>query len=143
LGTGPGEFRTPHALAFDSRGRLFVADRGNHRIQIFDQHGTLLDTWEQFGRVSGLFIDASDRLYAIDSESNATRHPDWKTGVRIGSAAEDQVTAFIPPHATGDFYGAMGEGVAVDADGHVYAAEGPASRPVAGAGLTKYVAQPN
>jgi hypothetical protein len=37
----------------------------------------------------------------------------------------------------------MGEGVAVDADGHVYAAEGPASRPVAGAGLTKYVAQPN
>jgi sugar lactone lactonase YvrE len=143
LGTGPGEFRAPHALAFDSRGRLFVADRGNHRIQIFDQHGTLLDTWEQFGRVSGLFIDASDRLYAIDSESNAARHPDWKTGVRIGSAAEDQVTAFIPPHATGDFYGAMGEGVAVDADGHVYAAEGPASRPVAGAGLTKYVAQPN
>ena len=36
-GSAPGEFRTPHALAFDSKGRLFVADRGNHRIQIFDQ----------------------------------------------------------------------------------------------------------
>src|SRR5687767_6802169 len=48
LGSGPGEFRTPNALAFDSRGRLFVADRGNHRIQIFDQDGKLLDTWHQF-----------------------------------------------------------------------------------------------
>ncbi len=138
MGSGPGEFRTPHALAFDSQGRLFVSDRGNHRIQIFDQEGTLLDTWEQFGRVSGLFIDAQDRLYAIDSESNAERHPDWKTGVRIGTTAEDMVTAFIPPHETGDFYGAAGEGVAVDADGNVYAAEGPSSRPVAGSGLTKY-----
>ena len=141
LGSGSGEFRTPHALAFDSQGRLFVADRGNHRIQIFDQEGTLLDTWEQFGRVSGLFIDAEDRLYAIDSESNAERHPDWKTGVRIGTTAADLVTAFIPPHETGDFYGAAGEGVAVDADGNVYAAEGPSSRPVAGAGLTKYITQ--
>jgi len=44
MGSGPSEFRTPHALAFDSRGRLFVADRGNHRIQVFDQEGTLLET---------------------------------------------------------------------------------------------------
>jgi DNA-binding beta-propeller fold protein YncE len=139
LGSGPGEFRTPHALAFDSRGRLFVADRGNHRIQIFDQEGRLLDTWLQFGRVSGLFIDASDTLFAIDSESNRTRHPDWKTGIRIGTTAADKVVAFIPPHKTNDFYGAAGEGVAVDRDGHVYAAEGPSSRPVAGGGLTKYL----
>src|SRR3989441_383536 len=66
VGSGPGEFRTPHALAFDSKGRLFVADRGNHRIQIFDQDGKLLDEWKQFGRVSGLFI-RNDMLYAIDS----------------------------------------------------------------------------
>ena len=46
--------------------------------------------------------------YAIDSESNPTRHPDWKTGVRIGSTTEDKVTAFIPPHPTGNPYGAVG-----------------------------------
>ena len=138
IGTGPGEFRTPHALAFDSRGRLFVADRGNHRIQIFDQEGKFLDAWEQFSRVSGLFIDRNDNLYAIDSESSQERHPNWKTGVRIGTAKEDRVLAFIPPHQTKDPWGAAGEGVAVDPDGNVYAAEGPISRPAAGSGLTKY-----
>ena len=100
MGSAPGEFRTPHSLAFDSRGRLFVADRGNHRLQIFDQDGKFLDEWKQFGRVSGLAIDRNDTLYAIDSESNETRHPGWKTGVRIGNSKEDKVVAFIPPHRT-------------------------------------------
>jgi DNA-binding beta-propeller fold protein YncE len=140
MGSGPGEFRTPHALAFDSRGRLFVADRGNHRIQIFDQDGKLLEQWRQFSRVSGLFI-TNDMLYAIDSESSDQRHPNWSTGVRIGSTKEDRVTAFIPPHKTDNAWGAAGEGVAVDPDGNVYAAEGPISRQVAGGGLTKYVKQ--
>jgi len=139
LGSGPSEFRTPHALAFDSRGRLFVADRGNHRLQIFDQDGKLLETWKQFSRVSGLFIDRNDVLYAIDSESNPTRHPDWMTGIRIGSTKEDKVLSFIPPHPNGKPEGAAGEGVAVDRDGNVYAAEGPISRPFAGGGLTKYL----
>ncbi|HJS72998.1 MAG TPA: peptidyl-alpha-hydroxyglycine alpha-amidating lyase family protein, partial [Vicinamibacteria bacterium] len=139
VGSGPGEFRTPHALAFDSKGRLFVADRGNHRIQIFDQEGKLLDTYYQFGRVSGLFIDKDDTLYAIDSESSTARHPGWKTGIRIGNAEADKVTAFIPPHENGEPFGACGEGVAVDADGNVYGAEGPISRKAAEGGLTKYL----
>jgi sugar lactone lactonase YvrE len=139
IGSAPGEFKTPHALAFDAQGRLFVADRGNHRLQIFDQDGKYIDSFYQFGRVSGLFILPDGTLYAIDSESNAERHPDWKTGVRIGKVTEDKVTAFIPGHVTGDFYGAAGEGVAVDADGSVYAAEGPNSREAAKGGLTKYL----
>jgi hypothetical protein len=80
-------------------------------------------------------------LYAIDSESSAERHPNWSTGVRIGSTKQDKVTAFIPPHKTENAWGAAGEGVAVDPDGNVYAAEGPISRPPAGGGLTKYVRQ--
>jgi sugar lactone lactonase YvrE len=138
LGSGPSEFRTPHSLALDSRGRLFVADRGNHRIQIFDQDGKLLDTYRQFSRVSGLFIDRSDNLYAIDSETSAERHPGWQTGIRIGTAKEDKVLAFVPPHKTENAWGAAGEGVAVDPEGNVYGAEGPISRPAAGGGLTKY-----
>jgi DNA-binding beta-propeller fold protein YncE len=140
LGSAPGEFRTPHALALDSRGRLFVADRGNHRIQIFDQDGKFLGEWKQFSRVSGLFITPNDMLYAIDSESSPERHPNWKTGVRIGTTKEDKVLQFIPPHPlpTGASHGAAGEGIAVDRDGNVYAAEGPLSREAAGGGLTKY-----
>ena len=139
LGTGPGEFRVPHALALDSRGRLFVADRVNHRIQVFDQDGKLLGTFFQFGRVSGIFIDRKDMLYAIDSESTPERHPNWKTGVRIGSAKQDKVLSFIPPHQAETIAGAAGEGVAVDPDGNVYGAEGPNSRKAAEGGLTKYL----
>src|SRR5579872_5005340 len=51
-GSGPGEFDTPHGLAMDSAGRLFVADRGNSRIQMFDQDGKFLGQWSQFGRPS-------------------------------------------------------------------------------------------
>ena len=143
LGFRPGQFRTPHAMELDSQGRLYVADRGNHRIQIFDQDGNLLDIYQQFSRISGLFITDDDTLYAIDSESNVTRNPGWLTGVRIGPAGEDRVTAFIPPHAhdVRVLQGVAGEGVAVDADGNVYAAEGPGSRPTAGGGVTKYVRQ--
>jgi DNA-binding beta-propeller fold protein YncE len=139
IGNAPGEFRTPHGLAFDSRGRLFVADRGNHRIQIFDQEGTYIDSYYQFGRVSGLFITSGDALYAIDSESDEATHPGWRMGIRIGKAAADVVTAFIPPHAFKDKpAGVAGEGVAVDDKGNVYVAEGPGSRPAVDGALTKY-----
>ena len=132
FGSAPGEFRTPHALVFDSRGRLFVADRGNVRIQIFDQEGKFLAEWKQFSRVSGMYI-RNDTLYAIDSESNATNHAGWRKGVRIGSARDGKVMFFIAPHMTDTPEGAAGEGVAVDAAGNVYGAENTVR------GLTKYV----
>ena len=78
-------------------------------------------------------------LYAIDSETGEVNHPGWITGIRIGSANEDRVTSFIPPHHSDDRPGGVaGEGVAVDAEGNVYAAEGPGSRPWVAGGLTKY-----
>ncbi len=124
-GNGDGQFRDPHALAMDSQGRLFVADRGNSRIQIFDQGGKHLATWTQFGRPSGLYIDKDDVLYSTDSESNATRNPGWKRGIRIGSARDGFVTAFIPdPEPDQDNSGTSGaEGVAIDSVGNVYGAE--------------------
>ena len=81
-------------------------------------------------------------LYAIDSESRETNHPGWKTRIRIGSATQDRVTAFIPPHENEERpLGVAGEGVAIDSEGNVYGAEGPGSGPTAGGGLTKYVKQ--
>ncbi|MEX1034255.1 MAG: peptidyl-alpha-hydroxyglycine alpha-amidating lyase family protein [Cellvibrionaceae bacterium] len=134
-----GELRSPHALAMDSQGRLFVADRGNRRIQIFDQEGKHLDTWYQFSRISGLYIDDSDTLYAIDSESDDNYNPGWKKGLRIGSAKTGEVKYFIPAHESErpsgmGGVGSMGEGVTVDKDGNIYAGEvGPIQ------GLTKFV----
>jgi sugar lactone lactonase YvrE len=111
-GSENGEFRDPHALAMDSQGRLFVGDRGNSRIQIFDQEGNHLATWTQFGRPSGLFITKDG-------------NPGWKRGIYIGSARDGWVTAFIPdPEPDPDNSGtSAAEGVAVDAAGNIYGAE--------------------
>ena len=141
IGTLHGDFRTPHALEFDSQGRLWVADRGNHRLEIFDQNGNYLESRYMYGRISGIFITDDDMVYAIDSESSPTNHYPWMNGVRIGPVNEDRITAFIPPFPADSrpYQGAAGEGVAVDADGNVYAAEGPNSLSWAGGAFTKYV----
>lgn len=134
-GSAPGEFDCPHGLAFDSRGRLFVADRGNKRIQIFDQEGKFLDEWKQFSRPSGVYIDKNDVLYVADSESNSKSNPGWKRGIRIGSAKDGKVTAFIPdPEPDPEkVVTSAAEGVAADARGNIYGAEvGPRA-------LKKYV----
>ena len=124
-GSAPGEFDTPHAIAMDSKGRIFVGDRANNRIQIFDQDGGFIAEWKQFGRPSGIFIDKHDIIYVADSESRAENHPGWKRGIRIGKASDGTVTAFIPdPEPDPDHLPTSGaEGVAADDAGNVYDAE--------------------
>jgi sugar lactone lactonase YvrE len=115
-GTAPGDFETPHALAMDSRGRLFVGDRGNNRIQIFDQNGTFLEEWKQFGRPSGVFIDRNDVLYVADHTSDEKTNPGFRKGIHVGSAKDGKVRTFIPdPNPDGSQ-----EGVAADAKGNIY-----------------------
>ncbi len=124
-GSGPGQMDQPHALAMDSRGRLFVGDRSNNRILIFDQDGTLLDTWTQFSRPSGIAIGRDDMIYVADSESGsvAPANAAWKRGIRIGSARDGSVTAFIPDPDDAARGTSAAEGVAVDVRGVIYGAE--------------------
>jgi sugar lactone lactonase YvrE len=125
-GSGKGQISEPHTIAMDSRGRLFVGDRENNRIQIFDQDGNYLDEWRQFGRPSGIYITNDDTIYVADSESGpdtgAHELMGIKKGIRIGSARDGRVTAFIEDmeSTTGDHSGA--EGLGVDAQGNVYGA---------------------
>lgn len=140
IGTEHGQFRTPHALAFDSQGRLWIADRGNHRLEIYDTDGNYLDSRYLYGRISDLFITDDAMVYAIDSESNQGRHIGWRNGVRIGPVERDWLVGFIPPWESDSRpqSGVAGEGVAVDSEGNVYVAEGPASLSDAGSAFTKY-----
>jgi hypothetical protein len=126
-GRKPGEFMGPHGLAFDSRGRLFVADRSNNRVQVFDKDMTVVDDWRHFGRPSNVWILKDDTLLVSDSESNrripgpedapegggnAIRNPGWKNGIRIGSARDGSIRQFIE--------GTQPEGLAADEMGNVF-----------------------
>lgn len=104
-GSKPGEVIGPHRLAMDSQGRLFVADRGNRRIQIFDQDGRFLDQWTQFGSPSGVWIDKNDVLYVAVPGNDG--------GVKIGSAKTGALTASIG--------GTSPEVAIADPRGNVYA----------------------
>ncbi len=115
-GSAPGEFDSPHGLAMDSAGRLFVADRSNSRIQIFDQDGKFLAEWRQFGRPSGIFIDKNDIIYVADSTSSDKTNPGFVQGIRVGSVKDGKVTAFIPETKELNSL----EGVAADDAGNIY-----------------------
>jgi sugar lactone lactonase YvrE len=112
----------------DSQGRLFVADRSNNRVQVFDKDLNFLDDWRHFGRPSGLAILKDDTLIVADSESNrpiggppgapegggnAVRNPGWRNGIRIGSATHGLLRYFVP--------GIRPEGMAADELGNIFA----------------------
>ena len=137
-GTLPNELLQPHALAMDSRGRLFIGDRSHNRIVITDQNFKPIAIWYQFSRPSGIYIDRNDVIYVADSESGSVNpaHGDWMRGIRIGSARDGTVTAFIPDPAANPPSTSAAEGVAVDARGNIYGAEvGPRA-------LKRYVRKP-
>jgi WD40 repeat protein len=142
-----GEFIGPHGLAFDSQGRLFVADRGNNRLQIFDKNMTVIDEWKHFGRPSGVTILKDDTLIVSDSESNnriggaddapegggnAIRNPGWKNGIRIGSAKDGSLRSFIE--------GTRPEGLGADDMGNIFGGlTGDCDASKSGGCLQKYV----
>jgi hypothetical protein len=149
-GSGPGDFYTPHGIAIDSTGRVFVADRGNSRIEIFNQDGKFLGQWKQFGKPCDVFIDANDNIYVADSDSSknlwqwtysvdnpcasclmrtirpadvGVTNPDFVQGIRIGSTKDGIVRAFTPPHMGPYGPTTLTERLAVDAKGTVYLAD--------------------
>lgn len=135
LGTGPGEFDQPHALAIDSKNRLLVGDRNNNRVQIFDLDGKFIQQLHQFSRPSGIWLTKDDVLYVTDSESESVsrNHNGWKRGIRWGSLKDGKIVGFIPDPVEKASDTSAGEGVAVDAAGNIYGAEvGPKA-------LNKYV----
>jgi DNA-binding beta-propeller fold protein YncE len=125
-GTGDGQFMQPHGLALDAQGRLYVADRGNNRVQVLTTDGKFVASWPQFSRPSGVAVDRNGMLYSADSESGSVNpdHKAWMRGIRIGSIKDGKVLYRIPdPQQNLTSNTLAAEGVAVDAAGNIYGAE--------------------
>lgn len=91
LGTGPGQFSIPHAIKADSKGRLYVADRNNVRIQVFDAEGQLLDTWKNIVVPWGFWISPKDEIWVCGSSPMQWRHDPKYPTAPLGCPPKDQV----------------------------------------------------
>ena len=125
-GTDPGHFNLPHSVCTDSEGRVYVADRENHRLQIFDAQGNYLTQWNNLHRPCGLHI-ANDLVYIGQLLPQYPFNADYpnigacitihdlsgKQLVRLGdSRFGEEPGQFIAPH-----------GLAVDSRGDIYVGE--------------------
>ena len=65
-GSGAGQFNLPHSIAVDRRGRVYVADRENSRLQVFTSNGEFIEIWDWVNRPDDLFIDEQENLYIAE-----------------------------------------------------------------------------
>lgn len=96
LGTEPGKFSLPHSIALDSKGRLYVADRNNARIQVFDQSGRFLDQWRDLMVPWHVVVTEADEIYVCGS--SPMRWPKIPIpGLIVGIPPKDQLVMVFSP----------------------------------------------
>lgn len=126
-GTDPGEFNIPHAIETDKDGNVYVADRENSRVQIFDSEGKYLTQWNNINRPCGIYISNDQLVYIgeLGWANNVSREvPNIgpriailnTKGERLARLGDQgygtEVGQFVAPH-----------GIAVDSRGDIYLGE--------------------
>ena len=131
-GNGPGQFQVPHGIAVDRQGTVYVADRENSRIQLFESDGKHLSEWTDVARPCQIFIDAAGMVYVAELGFRAGMWPG--TTPSSADAPGGRVSLFDRhgqvrarwgggenPCAPGDFFAP--HGIWVDSRGDIYVAE--------------------
>jgi len=113
-GTKPGQFRLPHNVWVDKQERVWVPDRENSRVQIFDSEGKLLDVWADLVRPMDLSIDDEGTIYICDAADRVSIYnsdgkllSQWAAG-----GMEKEKALFLAPHA-----------ITLDSQGSIYVGE--------------------
>ena len=140
-GTDPGQFNLPHNVGVDRQGRVYVADRENFRVQIFDGGGRFVGQWNNLYRPCGLYVDRQgdqDRIYVGElCSSIGVSEGIQNLGARLSIFAPSgeriaRIGAPLPGSGPGEFVAP--HTVAVDSRGDVYVGE--VSYTIRGKGLT-------
>jgi sugar lactone lactonase YvrE len=121
-GAGPGELNVPHSIAMDSAGRVYVANRSNKRIEVFDQEGKYLDQITNAGTPYGLFMTKDDVLFVVDGTQGKAPAEDLTIVDTKTKSVVGHIGDLLGPHM-----------VSVDASGNIYVAE------VRGAAVLKFL----
>lgn len=114
-GFGPGQFRLPHAVWVDRKERVWVPDRENNRVQIFDRQGKFLTQWSEIVRPTAICIDDEDTVYVSELSQRVSIFTlDGKLLTRIGNQAgkDKEKALFLAPHT-----------MAIDSHGDIYVGE--------------------
>ena len=129
-GTGPGEFRLPHAIALDEDDRVYVADRENSRVQLFKPDGEYIDEWTHVTRPDDLFIDRAGIMHVAELGEIAGQSPDTEilphtphASVCLMDLDGELITRFggKDPVLPGNFFAP--HGIWADSYGDLYVAE--------------------
>jgi DNA-binding beta-propeller fold protein YncE len=130
-GAGPGEFHLPHGIAVDRDSRVYVADRENSRVQIFDKNGRFLGEWSDLARPTEVFIDRNDHVYVSEIGLRSGLFPGVTApanppGSRLSIFTRDgkllgRWGGGEDPCATGDFFAA--HDIWCDSQGDLYVSE--------------------
>ena len=125
-GTDPGQFNLVHSVCTDSDGKVYIADRESHRVQIFDADGRYLDQWNNLHRPCGLHIE-DDLVYIGQVPTQLEVNADYPNlggcvtihdlnGHRLARLGDvwrgEGPGQFISPH-----------GIAIDSHGDIYVGE--------------------
>ncbi len=127
-GSGPGEFNLPHGLALDAEGRVYVCDRENLRLQVFDARGGFLAQWQgpQIGKPYGVDVAPDGRLLVIDGGQPSLKPEARGKAVILDSAGRVLESFGGASNAPGQFQ--LGHDIAAGPDGAIYVAEGAGER---------------